>query len=333
MPLPSIVLDPPFNVTRISHVALTVADIERSRVFYEEVIGLVPTLVTDQYVYYRGVEEACHHSLVLRQLGGAPVCQRIGLRVLTETDLDLADRYFHAAGCQVTWADVAHQGRTLQVTDPFGTRLEFCARMPVQPRQITKFHRHKGGCGLRLDHVQLLTPHVQEALDFYMKLGFWLTEYVAANDERIRAVFLQRKGNPHDLVFFHGDGPRLHHFAFVAPETQHMLRACDVAGELGYGAQVERGPGRHGPGHAFFVYFRDPDGHRVELFNTHYQTMDLENEPVRWDPADPAVAYPWGMPARGRWFEQATNFEGQEVRLASPRPTPMTLERFLADGS
>ena len=26
-----------------------------------------------------------------------------------------------------------------------------------------------------------------------------------------------------------------------------------------------RGPGRHGIGNAFFVYFRDPDGHLVEL--------------------------------------------------------------------
>jgi catechol 2,3-dioxygenase len=57
--------------------------------------------------------------------------------------------------------------------------------------------------------------------------------------------------------------------------------------------------------------------------------MDLENEPVRWDPNDPAVAYPWGMPARSRWFEQATAFEGQEIVAADPRPNPMTLERFL----
>ena len=28
---------------------------------------------------------------------------------------------------------------------------------------------------------------------------------------------------------------------------------------------------------------RDPDGHRIELFNTHYQTMDIDDEPVRWD--------------------------------------------------
>jgi catechol 2,3-dioxygenase len=52
--------------------------------------------------------------------------------------------------------------------------------------------------------------------------------------------------------------------------------------------------------------------------------MDLENEPIRWDPDDPAVAYP-------RWYEQATPMAGAPVASASPRPDPMTLERFLAE--
>ena len=33
----------------------------------------------------------------------------------------------------------------------------------------------------------------------------------------------------------------------------------------GYLANMERGPGRHGIANAFFLYVRDPDGHRVEL--------------------------------------------------------------------
>ena len=331
MPLPKIVLDPPFNITRASHVVLSVRDLAASRLFYEQVIGLIVTRETEDTLYLRGVEEACHHSLVLRREPGMATCARIGLRVLTEEDLDKARAFFVERGCPAEWADIACQGRTLHVVDPFGNPLEFCARMPVEPRQITAFQHHRGGSALRIDHFQLLTPHLPEALDFYMGLGFWLTEYVGQSEDEFRAVFLQRKGNPHDLVFFNGDGPRLHHFAFVAPETQHLLKACDIAGELGFGDRVERGPGRHGPGHALFVYFRDPDGHRVELFNTHYQVMDLENEPVRWDPHDPAVAFPWGLPARQRWFEEATPFKNTPLKQAAIRPNPMTLERYLAD--
>ena len=122
-----------------------------------------------------------------------------------------------------------------------------------------------------------------------MSAGFRLSEYIMPKSEELAGVFLQRKGNPHDIVFFKGPGPRLHHVAFTTPESISILRACDVAGTLGFGTGVERGPGRHGPGHALYVYFRDPDGHRVELFNTHYQMLDIETEPVRWDPADACV--------------------------------------------
>src|SRR4029077_14742073 len=136
--------------------------------------------------------------------------------------------------------------------------------------------------------------------------------------------------NPHDIVFFKEAGPRLHHTAFTTPESYSILHARIVAGPLGFGAGVERGPGRHGPGHAMYVYFRDPDGHRVELFNTHYQAMDIENEPVAWDPADRNVSFPWGLPARQAWYEEATPFAGAVVREPHVKPNPLTLETYLS---
>jgi catechol 2,3-dioxygenase len=207
---------------------------------------------------------------------------------------------------------------------------EYCARMPVMPRQITQFNLHKGGCPQRIDHYQLLTPNVRKACEFYMDIGFRLSEYIAPDDDALSGAFLQRKGNPHDVVFFNGPGPQLHHVAYFAQEGANLLRACDIAGALGFGSHVERGPGRHGPGHAMFVYFRDPDGHRIELFNTHYQVMDIENEPVRWDPSDKNVSFPWGLPAQRSWFEEATPFEGRKVERPTVMPNPLTLDRFLS---
>ena len=333
MDLPVSTLDPPFRVTRSSHVVLTVRDLARSKAFYTEIVGLILTAEDDTTLYFRGVEEACHHSLVLRR-GSAPGCARVGLRMFTDSDLETAKAIFESWGCPAAWCDIPFQERTLHVTDPVGTPLEFCATMPVMPRMIVKFTSHRGGCALRLDHYQILTPNVRKACEFYMAAGFRLSEYIApkgTND--LRGVFLQRKGNPHDIVFFNGAGPRLHHFAYLSPEVRHILDACDRAGELGYGSSVERGPGRHGPGHALFAYFRDPDGHRIELFNTHYQVMDIENEPIAWDPADPNVSFPWGMPAREAWYEEATLFEGATVSEPASKPQPMTLEKFLSGTS
>jgi catechol 2,3-dioxygenase len=330
MDFPQANLDPEFRITRASHVVLTVTDLAASRDFYTEVIGLVLTADEGDTLYLRGVEEACHHSLVLRK-GSEPSCARIGMRIFTERDLDKAKTVFDAKGCATAWVKIPHQDRTLHVTDPVGTPLEFCASMPLVPRMITGFRQRKGGCALRLDHYQVLTPEVHKACEFYMSLGFRLSEYIALPDTSdLSGVFLQRKGNPHDIVFFNGAGPRLHHFAFLAPEVHHLLHACDVAGELGYGRSVERGPGRHGPGHAMFVYFRDPDGHRCELFNTHYQTLDVEDEPIVWDPADHNVSFPWGMPARSAWFNEATPFANTPIGEPATKPNPMTLEKYLS---
>jgi catechol 2,3-dioxygenase len=310
---------------------LAARDLEASQAFYSDVIGLILSARDGETLYFRGVEEACHHSLVIKR-GTEQACVRIGMRVMTEDDLDRAKTFFDGKSCATQWAEIPFQGRTLHVTDVAGIPLELCASMPVVPRMITAFTAHKGGSALRLDHYQIVTPKVRAACELYMAAGFRLTEYISpSGTSELLGVFLQRKGNPHDIVLFNGAGPRLHHFAFLAPEIHHLLRASDIAGELGFGAQVERGPGRHGPGHAMYVYFRDPDGHRVELFNTHYQIMDVENEPVGWDPADPKISYPWGLPAQRTWFEQATNFAGTPTSEPARKPNPMTLETYLAN--
>ena len=46
------------------------------------------------------------------------------------------------------------------------------------------------------------------------------------------------------------------------------------------GGLIERGPGRHGVSNAFFVYLRDPDGHRIELYACDYYTGDPDLKPL-----------------------------------------------------
>jgi catechol 2,3-dioxygenase len=331
MSIPKTAYPPPFNVTRASHVVLTVKDLAASRAFYVDMLGFIVSAEDATTLHLRGVTEASHHSVVLKRASGAPVCERVGLRVYTEEDLDKAKAYFERAGLPARWAQVPHQGRTLHVNDAVGAPLELCATMETKPRLVTAFHSHRGGVPQRIDHFQMLTPDVQRGCEFYTGMGFRLSEYVAPDgSDKLLFVFLQRKGNPHDMVLADGAGPRLHHAAFSIPETYHLLYACDLAAELGYAENVEFGPGRHGPGHALFVYFRDPDGHRIELFNTHYQMMDIENEPVRWDVSELAKRR-WQLPARAQWFNEASAFAGVEVVEPARPGSPRTLETFLAE--
>jgi catechol 2,3-dioxygenase len=204
--------------------------------------------------------------------------------------------------------------------------------MDVMPRLIISFAHHRGAAPQRLDHFQLLVPDVQKACEFWMSMGFRLSEYISPDGtEDLLFVFLQRKGNPHDIVFAPGAGPRLHHVAFAIPESYHFFHVCDLAADMGFAANIEYGPGRHGPGHALFVYLRDPDGHRIELFNTHYQVMDIENEPVRWD-ASSAMKRRWQLPARRQWFVEASRFAQVEPREPTSKRDPSSLEKFIAAG-
>src|SRR5438445_4622919 len=107
MTFPSTNFDPGFHITRASHVMLTVRDLTASRQFYQEVIGLILTAEEGDTLYFRGVEEACHHSLVLRK-AAAPACVRIGLRVFVEDDLERLKAFFEAHGCPAAWTEIPH---------------------------------------------------------------------------------------------------------------------------------------------------------------------------------------------------------------------------------
>jgi catechol 2,3-dioxygenase len=328
--LPTTNHTPPFIVTRASHVALAVTDLEKSRDFYRDTIGLVVTEETDDVVYLRGLEESAHHSLVLERAAEANALF-IGLRVRTPEDITAAERYFSARGIEHERVERDHQGSTLRFRDDVGTHVELTSSMELVPRKMQEFHEYVAGAPQRLDHYQMVTHDVQSATDFWAGLGMRLSEYTAKDGtDELWGSWMEVKGNTHDLVFTNGRGPRLHHFAYTVPDASALLHAADVAGARGFGEEIDRGPGRHGISNALFLYLRDPDQHRIELFTTHYQFIDLEEEPIRWDVSNPRRAQLWGLPASRRWFFEASEFPGQPVHEPLLQASPATLEDYLS---
>ncbi|KQV36986.1 3,4-dihydroxyphenylacetate 2,3-dioxygenase [Rhizobium sp. Root1204] len=322
--------NPGFNITRASHVVLSARDLGASKAFYADALGLVVTAETKDALYLRGLEEANHHSLVIRRTDGAPKAEWIGMRVEDEAHIELVASFLAKEGLHHEIADVPFQGKTLRFKDVVGTSVEFVADMPVVNRNMQEFHTFRGGSPQRFDHYQLVTHDVQAASDFWCKLGFRLAEYTApSGSDELWGTWLERKGNTHDIVFTNGRGPRLHHFAFTVPDVATLIHACDATSSLGYDDIIDRGPGRHGLSNALFVYFRDPDGHRIEFFTTHYQFIDVETPPIRWDLSNPRRAQLWGMPASKRWFFEASEFPDTPVSDPLLVAEPLTLERYL----
>ncbi|SUE42663.1 VOC family protein [Roseomonas gilardii] len=314
MSIPKVELSPPFNITRSSHVRYRVRDLDKSLRFYTEVLGLVVSDQEGGVAYLRGIEESCHHSVVLVASEGGPSAECLGMRVASEDDLHRARDHFIAAGGSAEFVERAHQGPTLLTSFGPGTPpIELCSSMPVLPRLLNNFPAQKGGRALRLDHYQCAVPDVPGTVAKFMALGFRPSKYTAhVETGKLLSIFLTRKNNPHDLVLAQAAGPRLHHVAFVVSDLQTMLRAADIAGNLGYGRDVEHGPGRHGPPNGVFLYFRDPDGHRIEFILPPMQFMDPEDVPNAWDSTQGVSLVPWGGGPPQQWREQMTHFTGIE---------------------
>ena len=184
----------------------------------------------------------------------------------------------------------------MRTADPHGMPLDLYFRMDQVPSMLQRYAAHQGARIQRIDHINCFTPDVQASYDFYTDLGFRLTEYTETDgaDAKLWAVWMHRKGNVHDLAFTNGRGPRLHHIGVWTAGALDILHICDVMATSGYLANMERGPGRHGISNAFFLYVRDPDGHRVELFTSDYLTVDPDLEPIRWSLARSAAPDPVG---------------------------------------
>jgi len=315
MPIRRPVPAPPFNIVRASHVELAVRDLGASRAFYVDCLGYLVTDATGDALYLRGVEERNHHSIVLRRSQEIGV-DALGFKLASEEDLDRAAFWFARNGLPTSFPELPYQGRTLRTADPLGMPLDFYFRMDQAELMLQRYAEYRGARIQRIDHLNCFTPDVQASNDFYNALGFRVTEYTETDDAepKLWAVWMHRKGNVHDLALTTGRGPRLHHIGVWTAGALDILHLCDVMATSGYLTNMERGPGRHGISNAFFLYVRDPDGHRVELFSSDYLTVDPDLEPLRWSLSDPQRQTLWGHPAPKSWFEEGSAFAGVALR-------------------
>lgn len=323
MPVPAPELYPPFNIVRLSHVHYRVTDLAASRAFYVETLGLQVTFEDQSRIFLRAMEERNHHCICLEQADTGSVAV-LGFKLYDAPDLDKAADWFAAQGLPVNWVDDPYTGRTLRTCDPWGMPLEFYVKMQRLANIQQQYQLYKGVKPLRIDHFNMFSADVDGAVAFYNQLGFRTTEYSEdAESGKLWAAWMHRKGGVHDIAFTNGVGPRLHHTAFWVPTPLNIIDLLDLMSTTGYLANIERGPGRHGISNAFFLYVRDPDGHRIELYCSDYQTVDPDHEPIKWDLKDPQRQTLWGAPAPRSWFEEGSEFAGVATQEPALKAQPI----------
>lgn len=325
MSIPTPNLYPPFNIVRLSHVEYAVTDLAKSRAFYVDTLGLQVTDEDDTRIYLRAMEERGHHCIELVQADQAEVGV-LGFKLFDESDLDNAAAFFAARDLPVDWVERPFMGRTLRTRDPWGIPLEFYVKMDRLAPIHQQYKLYNGVKPLRIDHFNMFSSDVDASAAFYNDIGFRMTEYTQDDDSgKLWAAWMHRKGGVHDVAFTNGLGPRLHHTAFWVPTPLNIIDLLDLMSTTGWVANIERGPGRHGISNAFFLYVLDPDGHRIEIYCSDYQTVDPDLEPIRWALDDPQRQTLWGAPAPRSWFEQGSTFAG-----ATPIASQLTAQPIIA---
>ena len=322
-------LEPP-DIVRSASVELVVTDLARSCWFWADVVGFVVTEEDADAVYLRGYDEFIHHNVVLRK-GDAPAAAQIAFRVRTPDDLERARRYYGELGCRVVTVPKGHTpgvGEAVRVEDPLGFTVELFHEAATVDRLLQRYDLRRGAEVARIDHFNVVVSDVAEAYRYYEALGFGCSETIE-DEATLYAAWMYRKQTVHDVAFTGGAGPRLHHVGFFAHEAHHVLRMCDILGSMHEEAYIERGPGRHGVSNAFYVYLRDPDGHRLEVYTSDYFTGDPGHETYRWSVHDPRRRDFWGGDVLPSWYTEASfvlDLDGKQRLVEEPaKPEEFTV--------
>jgi len=133
----------------------------------------------------------------------------------------------------------------------------------------------------RLGHLVLKVRDVKKSVAFYEEVvGLSVSDWI---DDRM--CFMRAAEDHHDLALLQlppdavdrpeGEYASVEHFSYRVETVEEIFEITAML--QARGIDIDRGPGRHGPGDNTFIVFRDPDGHLVEFYS------DMEQIPLDSD--------------------------------------------------
>lgn len=286
---------------KLGRVELNVTQLDTSRRFYEETVGL-------QFVGRGadgGIQLRCdddHHSLVLYEGDEAGLrCAGFMLEDVSQFEpllARLADANLDVRETDPETCAARAQSRAVRFFEPLvGATIEFYVPSPDSARPfeptVTRIQR--------LGHVVFNTPDAARAVAFWRDvLNFKESDSVG---EFI--TFMRCWPNPyhHGIGIANFERRSLHHVNYMVTEIDDIGRALTRLKAAG--SDVVFGPGRHPASDSVFLYFLDPDGLTMEYsFGMEAFPEAFPRAPRRIEPSPIALDY-WGSTRDPRCFTGA----------------------------
>lgn len=282
------------GILRLSHVDITVPDMDLAKAYYTGVMGMELTEEVGDRAFFKCWDEEDHHSLAVRYDPRVGM-DRFAFKVEREDDLAEMEQRVESYGLHVTRmhrGDEVGQGESIRFETPSGHEMELVHEVEKLGTRAGKLNPTydpllgPGPLGSvaiappRMDHLLINAEEVGEASKFYMDvLGFRLTEQLLGGDGHPIGMWMERSHSPHDLAVVAGTNGALHHFAFWLDDWDHVRSAADI---LAHNAiQIDVGPTRHGVTRGNTIYFFDPMGTRNEVFTGGYRP-DPDFPTITW---------------------------------------------------
>jgi catechol 2,3-dioxygenase len=296
-------------VAHIGHVELRVGDLEGSRAFFTDVLGLFVTEEDDQRVYLRAWQDWDHHTLILHRADG-PGVEHVGWRVDSPGELRVIEKRLRETGRPHAWVPGGTelgQGDGLRFWTPSGIPLEVCWEVerysPRAPELESRLPSHpqrypgRGVAPRRFDHVNFLVDDVAaEQAWLTAELGIHHRYYLEASGGERLGSWLSRTNISHEIAVMRNrsqSGTFLHHAAFFVDSPDQVIRAATLLADGG--VRIEWGPGNHATSGAIFIYFFEPSGNRIEVWTGGFLIFAPDWEPLKWDPETAPLALElWG---------------------------------------
>ena len=277
---------------KLGYIVLSVTDLEKSKDFYENMVGLQFVERDNETVYLRSSYD--HHNMILEQ-GSEPGLKRVAFELEKASQFQDVFNYLTEKGLNPIELDVKEtqklaQGRTLRFKDPYvGVTYEFYVEMMQLGLPYKSTHGLDIECLL---HVVYESPHLEEITDFFVNtLNFKISDF---SGRETNFVWLRAFPNPWHHTFAVTKGPenKLNHLAYKVGTIDDV--GIQVNRLKDQNVPILFGPGRHHPSGSIFLYFADPDGMAIE-YSQGMEAFPEEGarEPRRLEPSKETIDE-WG---------------------------------------